>query len=126
MLDNCGNMKTLFHFLNFGCLPHTPNTYANEQLILLSVLSWNKDSTVGVENGYGLEGRVVRFQVAEGEIFFFSPRRPDRPCCQPSLLSNRHQGFFPRGGKALQLPPTSVEVELYLHSSLRLHDVVLN
>jgi len=60
-----------------------------------------------------------------------SPPRPDR-LWGPSSLPMGTRGFFPEGkaAGAWNSPPSSAEVkeyvELYLHSPIRLHGVVLS
>jgi hypothetical protein len=65
---------------------------------------------------------------------FSSPRRPDRLWGAPSFISNGCRWLFP-GGKAAEAwnwPFTSKQcrgeenVDLYIHSSIRFHGVVLN
>jgi hypothetical protein len=66
--------------------------------------------------------------------FFFSQQRPDRFWGPLSLLANGFRELFPwryrcRSVKLtthLHLVPTSRMVELYLHSPIRLHDIVFN
>jgi hypothetical protein len=43
--------------------------------------------------GLGSRGSIA----GRGKRFFSSPLRPDRFWGTPSLLSNGHRGFFPRG-----------------------------
>jgi hypothetical protein len=84
---------------------------------------------VGIATGYGLDDRGVRVRVPVGARIFSSPRRPDRLWGPSSLLSNGHQGQSDRGVKLtthLQLAPRSKKVDLYIHSSIRLHGAVLN
>jgi len=66
--------------------------------------------------------------------FFSSPSRPDRLWGPPSFLSTGYKGAFSLGVKrpvreADHSPPSSTDVkvwvELYLHSPIRLHGVVL-
>jgi hypothetical protein len=64
-----------------------------------------------------------------GLRFFSSPQRPYRLCDPPSLLSSGHRGLFPLGLKLtthLHLVPRSRMVELYLHSLICFHGIVLN
>jgi hypothetical protein len=67
----------------------------------------------GIVIVYGLQnrGNVFRFR---GKIIFSMPKRPDRYWGPPSLLPNRHRGFF-RALKRLKSevyhsPPSSAEV----------------
>jgi hypothetical protein len=92
--------------------------------------SW--DSVVGIATGYGLDDRRVGVRIPEGSRSFSSLRRPDRLWVPPSLLSNEYRGFFSWGKAAetwswphLQLVPRSRKVDLYIHSPIRLHGVVL-
>jgi hypothetical protein len=92
-------------------------------------MKWSWDSAAGVAIGYGL-GVLVPI----GASIFSSPLHPDRLWGPPSLLSNGYRRLFPRrlcgqGDKLithLQVVPRSRMVELYLHSTIRLHDVVFN
>jgi hypothetical protein len=70
-----------------------------------------------------------------GWEFFSSPQRSDRFWGPPSPLSNGYQGALSLGvkrpgRKVDHSPPSSAEVkecvELYLHSPIRFHGVVLN
>jgi hypothetical protein len=40
-------------------------------------LAWNRDSSVGIATGYGLDDRGVGVRVPVGSRIFSSPRRPD-------------------------------------------------
>jgi hypothetical protein len=89
----------------------------------------SRDSSVGIALGYGLNdrGSRVRFPVGTGNSsLHWGP---------PSLLSNGYQQLFPWGLKRPgregdHSPPSSAEVkewvELYFHSPIRLHGVVLS
>jgi hypothetical protein len=57
----------------------------------------SRDSAVGIEAGYGLDGREVRVQVPAGARFFSSPRRPDRFWDPLSFLCNGYRGLFAQG-----------------------------
>jgi hypothetical protein len=83
----------------------------------------NRDSSVGIALGYGLDDRGS----IPGECweFFSKPPRPERLWGPPSLLSNGYPGALSPGVKRLgreadHSPPSSAEVkewvELYLHS----------
>jgi hypothetical protein len=103
-------------------------------IVELPVEARSRDSAFGIVTGYGLYDRGVGVRVPVGSWTFSSPQRPDRFCGSPSLLSGGHRGLFPRGksdrGVKLTIHlhpvPKSRIVELYLHSLIRLHGVVLN
>jgi hypothetical protein len=61
-------------------------------------LEW-MDSAVGIETGYGLDGRGVGVPVPVGVRFFSYPRRPDRSGAHPASYPMGTGGSFP-GGKA--------------------------
>jgi hypothetical protein len=72
------------------------------------VITRNRDSSVGIATGYGLDDRRVEVGVPVGSRIFSSPRRPHRFWGPASLLSNGYRGLFPRGMKLtthLQLVP---------------------
>jgi hypothetical protein len=60
----------------------------------------NRDATVGIVTGYGLEERGVGIRVPVGARIFSSTRRPDRFWGPTSILSNVCQGSFRRGKMA--------------------------
>jgi hypothetical protein len=95
----------------------------------------SRDSVVGIATGYKLDDGGVGVRVPVGLRIFSSPRRPDRLCGPPNLLSYGYRGLFPRGVKrpvreADHSPTASAEVkenvDLYIHYPIRLHGVVLN
>jgi hypothetical protein len=101
---------------------------------LHAVLQISRDSSVGIALGYRLDDRdsSVRFPAGAGKFLFTT--RPERLWGPPSLLSNGYQGGLSLGVKrpgreAHHSPPSSAEVkewvEVYLHSPIRLHGVVL-
>jgi hypothetical protein len=87
--------------------------------------------SVGIATGYGLDGAG---SIPGGSKIFPSAQLPGQNWDPLSLLSNEHRGLFPRGysGRGVKLTthihlvPSSRKVELYLHSLLRLHGIVLN
>jgi hypothetical protein len=95
----------------------------------------NRDSSVGIALGYGLDdrGSMVRFP-ARLEIFLFTTAF--RTALGPTQLPIQWvPGALPLGVKrpgreADHSPPSSAEVkecvELYLHSPIRIHGVVLS
>jgi hypothetical protein len=52
-------------------------------------------SAVGIATGYRLDSREVGVRVPVVSRIFFSPRRPDRLCGPPSLISNGHRALSP-------------------------------
>jgi hypothetical protein len=104
------------------------------QYVLLNLTEKNsRDNSVSIAMGYVLDG--AGWIPSRGKRFFFPAQCPYRPWC-----SQRHS--YPKGtmgtffeSKAekgvtlttvLHLVPLSRMMELYLHSLLRLHCVVLN
>jgi hypothetical protein len=98
-------------------------------LFLSLVIS--RDSVVGIATGNGLDDRGVGVRVPVGSRIFSSPRRPDRLLGPPTSYPMGTGGSFP-GDKAAgpwSWPLTSrgqENVDLYIHSLIRLHDIVLN
>jgi hypothetical protein len=86
---------------------------------------------IGIPIGYGLWGQG---SIPDMGRFFSSPQHTDRPWGPPSPGSNGYRGLFPwdyssRGVKLtthLHLVPKSRMVELYFHSPICLHGIVLN
>jgi hypothetical protein len=95
----------------------------------------SRDSSVGIALGYGLDdrGSGVRFSAWTGNFSLNHPVQngsgPTQPPVQwvPGALS---LGVKRPGCEADHSPPSSAEVkecvELYLHSPIRLHGVVLS
>jgi hypothetical protein len=67
---------------------------------------------VGIATGYGLNYRGFGARVPVGSRIFSSPRCPDRLWGPPGLLSNGRRG--------------QENVDLYIHSPIRVHVAVLN
>jgi hypothetical protein len=95
----------------------------------------SRDSAVGIATGYGLDDRRVGVQVPMESRISSSPRRPDWLWGPPILLANGYRGALSLGikrpgHKADHSSPTCAEVkknvDLYIHSPIRLHGVVLN
>jgi hypothetical protein len=94
----------------------------------------SRDSSVGIATGYWLDDRSRSSSLGMVKNFLFSTSS------RPALGSTRTriqwvpEALSPRvklsGCEAYHLPPTSAEikknVDLYIHSSIRLHGVVLN
>jgi hypothetical protein len=80
------------------------------------------------EPGYGLDYRGVGVRVPEGSIILSSPRCPDQHWGPPSFLSSGYRravslGVKLQGHEADQLQEN---VDLYIHSPIPLHGLVLN
>jgi hypothetical protein len=67
-----------------------------------------------------------------GKIIFSTPQHPDRFWGPPSLLASGYPGHFPRGkaiwawSSHLHLVLRSRMAGLYLHSPIRIHNIVFN
>jgi hypothetical protein len=88
----------------------------------------NRDSSVGISTKLRA-GRSRSRGLISGRVkTFSSPQRPDQLWGSPSLLYNRYRGVKRQGREAdhLHLVPRLRMVKLYLHSSIRLYDVMLN
>jgi hypothetical protein len=93
----------------------------------------SRDSAVGIATGYGLDGRGVGVRVPVGSRFFSTSSRPVLGPTQPPIqwVSGALSPGVKRPGReddhAL---PISAKVEknvdLYIHSPIRLDGVVLN
>jgi hypothetical protein len=90
----------------------------------------SQDSSVGIATGYGLADQGVALRVSVGLRIFSSPRHPDRlRSIQPPIQlvpGDVSPGVKRQGREADHSPPTSAEVDLYIHSPIRLHGAVLN
>jgi hypothetical protein len=83
-------------------LPDQLSDYSSSRRILLHAVSYeyydtrgyNRDSSVGIETGYGLDG--LGSIPGRSKRDFFTPQRPDRLWAPPNLLSDGYRGFFPR------------------------------
>jgi hypothetical protein len=60
----------------------------------------NRDSSVGIAVGYGLDDRGSRIRFPAGAGNFLFTTRPERLWCPPMLLSNGISGSFPEGKAA--------------------------
>jgi hypothetical protein len=89
-----------------------------------------EDSSVGIALGYGLDDRSsrVRFPAGAGN-FSLHHRILNGSAAHPTSYPMDTRGSSPGGRAADHTPPSSAEVkecvELYLHSPMSLHAVVL-
>jgi hypothetical protein len=95
-------------------------------LVLYSVATVGRDSSVGIASRFGLDGPGIEFRWRRG-----FPHRPDRSWDPPSPLYNGYRVFS--GGKAARAwhwPPTpssaevKARVELYLYPPLGLRGLL--
>jgi hypothetical protein len=104
----------------------------NLHVLDLSQIKRSRDSVVGIATGYGLEDRGVGVRVPVRSTIFFSPGRPDRSGAQPLIQwvpGAVSPGLKRQEREADHSPPASAgqeNVDLYIHSNIRLHGVVLN
>jgi hypothetical protein len=91
----------------------------------------SRDSVVGIGTSYGLDDRGVVVRVLVGSRTFSTSSRP--PLGFPTSYPMGNDGFSPgvkrEGHEADHSPPASAEVkkvDLYIHSSIRLHCILLN
>jgi hypothetical protein len=109
--------------------PHFCVVYA------VCVLSGSRDSSVGIATGYGLDDQGGGSSIP-GRVNKFSLLHivQTGPGVHPTSYKMGTRGSFPgvkrQGREADQSSPTSAEVQenvdLYTHSPIRLHGVVLN
>jgi hypothetical protein len=100
------------------------------QYFIFLYLVVSRGSSVDITTGYWLDGLD---SIPERDRFF-SSQRSNRLWVPASLLSDRCRGLSPRGvklpkretGYSPALVSRSRMVELYLHSPVRLHGIVLN
>jgi hypothetical protein len=84
--------------------------------------------TCTLESLYSEDLRSGRLGSVPGRAVF-SPHRPDRLWEQPSPLYIGYRFLFPRDAKMtthVHPVPSSRKLELYLHSAIRLHDIMLH
>jgi hypothetical protein len=93
----------------------------------------NRDSSVGIATGYGLDDQGFRFRVPVESEIFFPTLRPHQLWGPPSLISIGYRGLPGRKRpvrEADHSPPAIAKVkknmDLYIHSPIRLHGLVLN
>jgi hypothetical protein len=94
--------------------------------------SRSQDSVVGIVTGYGLDDQGIGVRVLAGSRIF-SISRPALGSTEPPiqlLLGDLSPGVKRLGCEPDHSPPTSAKVQknvdLYIHSPIRLHGIVLN
>jgi hypothetical protein len=111
----------ILHNLNDFCIFNT--------ILVHSIIYRSRDSAVSIATSYGLDDRGVGVRIPVGSKIISSPLWGP-----PNILFNGYRGFFLRGkaAGAWSWPTTSnycrgqENVDLYIHSLIRLHGVVLN
>jgi hypothetical protein len=91
-------------------------TFNMKDHIIHSYIPINRDSVVGVTNGYGLDGKGVGVRIPVGSKIVSSPRRPDRLWGPPNLLSDWYRGTLSQelkrpGHEYDHSPPGGIEVK---------------
>jgi hypothetical protein len=95
-----------------------------------NILLPSRNSSVGIGTSYGLDGRVSI--AGRSKWYFSTPQRPRpalRPTQPPASCGLYPWGYSGRDVKMtahLHLVPRPRMTELYLHSHIRLHGVLLN
>jgi hypothetical protein len=97
---------------------------ALEYCVVPNILDKSRERLVGIETGYGLNGRSSI--PGKGNKFFSTPQCPDRHWGLPRLLCNSYHGQGVKLTTRLHLLPRSRSVELELHSRIRLYCLVRN
>jgi hypothetical protein len=116
----------------FGFMLNHKTTSSNRIKTCTASHVGSRNSVVGIATGYGLDDGGVGVRFLVGSRIFSSPRCPD--VGPPSFLSNGYLRIFPRSkvAGAWSWPLTSnycqgqENVDLYIHSPIWLHGVVLN
>jgi hypothetical protein len=109
--------------------------YTKLQFRIIPFKYWSEERSVDTATGYGLGGRGARSRVPVGAEDF-SPLHVVQTCSEAQRISypRGYWGFFPEGEISrgmkltthLSLSQRARIVELYLHSPIRLHGIVLN
>jgi hypothetical protein len=79
-------------FMNQGHRVFHINHNQGLQNVLHVCISWNRNSSVGIMAGYGLDGSG---SIPVSARFHSSSQHPDRLWVPPSFLSNATRGSFP-------------------------------
>jgi hypothetical protein len=111
----------------FPFLGRVLNCYQCQSFLFRCVLWRNRDSAVSIVTGYGLESWGAGVRVPVGGIFPLCPSyRQVLGLSQPPSSGCRE--LFPRGwsDRGVKLSTLRNLVDLYIHSPIRLHGLVLN